>query len=47
MTYYKIHILHNCHAQFLKYLIFEEQLLSHCCGRETSVTASKVILKIY
>lgn len=47
MTYYKMYILHNYYAQFLKYLIFEEQLLSHGCSTETSATASKIISKIY
>lgn len=30
MAYYKMYMVHNYYALFLKYLIFEEQLLS--CG---------------
>lgn len=47
MTYYKTYILHNYHAQFFKYPVLEEQLLSHGCAMETSATATKAILKTY
>lgn len=47
MACYEIYILHNYHEQLLKYLIFEEQLLSSGCSAEISATATQVISKIY